>query len=215
MGFDTVIFDLDGTLLNTLDDLADSVNEALEALSCPQRSLEEIRGYIGVGVHYLMKNALPQGADDEKIEEAVLQFQKFYRKNMSNKTKPYDGICSLLEELWERGIKMAVVSNKSDGNVKKLVGALFGEYIKIAVGERAHRKRKPAPDSVNEVIKLLDTVPDRVLYIGDTEVDMETAKNAGVHAVGVTWGFRNRKNLQEAGAQSIIDSPKEIMLFFQ
>ena len=209
----TVLFDLDGTLLNTLFDLADSVNFVLRNNGYKERSTEEIRSFLGEGVKNLMTLALPKGISEDIIDKYVLDFKEYYAKNMRNKTAPYDGIMELLKELKSKGIKIGVVSNKYDKAVKELCLEYFGNLIDIAVGEREGIAKKPAPDSVFEAMRELNAEKEDVLYIGDSDTDMETAINTGVSSVGVTWGFRDEKLLVETGATYIARKPEDILKF--
>ncbi len=209
----TIIFDLDGTLLNTLFDLADSTNFALELNGYPKRTVEEVRQFVGNGVKNLMIRALPKNVGEDVIEKCLGDFKEHYAKNMRNKTAPYDGIMELLKELKSKGIKIGVVSNKYDKAVKELCLEYFGNLIDIAVGEREGIAKKPAPDSVFEAMRELNAEKEDVLYIGDSDTDMETAINTGVSSVGVTWGFRDEKLLVETGATYIARKPEDILKF--
>lgn len=208
---DTIIFDLDGTLLNTLDDLMDSTNYALAQCGFPVRNYSQIRSYVGNGVRLLIERAVPKGVDADKIEECLKIFTAHYDKNMSNKTRPYDGIEDMLTKVKERGFKSAVVSNKYDAAVKELVGTLFGKYIGLAIGESETVKKKPSPDGVLAALKQLNSQRERTVYVGDSDVDAMTAQNSGLKFVGVTWGFRDRDLLKSMGAKAIIDSPDMLL----
>ena len=207
----TFIFDLDGTLLNTINDLADSTNFAIEKNGYKKRTVEEIRRFVGEGVRTLMIRALPSGVDDSVIDQCIKDFKEYYSKNMRNKTVPYEGIMALLKTLKDNNMKVGVVSNKFDRAVKELCKDYFGDLIDIAVGEREGIAKKPAPDSVVEALRILDSKKECVLYIGDSDTDMETAKNAGVDSIGVTWGFRDREVLIETGAKYIVEKPLDIL----
>jgi len=209
--YDTVLFDLDGTLLNTLDDLADSVNYALRAKGYPTRTTEEVRRFIGNGVAVLMKRAVPEGTDQAKIDEALECFRAHYKENMRNKTKPYDGIIPLLEELKRRGIRTAIISNKYHDAVGQLAREEFPGLFDAAFGESETLRPKPAPDIVNAAMDALGAKKERTLYVGDSDTDGITACNAGLFFVGVSWGFRDRDVLEEAGAGAVIDKPKELL----
>lgn len=211
MKFDAVIFDMDGTLLNTLDDLADSVNAMLEGRGYPLRTKEEVRGFVGNGVHALIALSLPDGRENPAFEECLADFIERYKKNLQNKTAPYPGIPELLERLDLLGMKLGVVSNKFDSAVKKINQLYFGNRIPVAVGESENMRKKPAPDSVYAALAEMDAHPGRTLYVGDSEVDVQTAKNAGLPCVGVTWGFRDREVLEREGADWIINKPEELM----
>lgn len=211
MNFDTAIFDLDGTLLNTLDDLADSVNAVLEQHGFPRRAVDEIRQFVGNGVPLLIERAVPAGTAPKIREQCLAGFKAHYQQNMYNKTAPYPGIPKLLNALREQGVKIAVVSNKFDAAVKKLCSLYYGSAIAVAIGESADVRKKPAPDSVFRALKELNAQPERALYIGDSDVDIQTAKNSGLTSVGVTWGFRDRELLEREGAQYIIDTPAQLL----
>ena len=208
---DTVIFDLDGTLLNTLDDLADAVNYALAKYGYPVRQLAEIREFVGNGVRNLIELSVPGGLEDPQLEECLRTFKEFYSQNMQKKTCPYQTIPELLEVLSSAGIKMAIVSNKFDTAVKELNQRYFGDYIGVAIGESARIHKKPAPDCVFEALKELHSDTHCAVYVGDSEVDVRTARNAGIPCVGVTWGFRDKEVLMKEEAEYIIDCPLELM----
>jgi len=209
--YDTIIFDLDGTLLNTLEDLTDSVNYALELYGYPKRTIEEIREFVGNGVARLIALAVPGGVDDPYYKECLEANKKYYTENMSNKTVPYKGIMDLLAQLKKENYKLAVVSNKMDKVVKGLVQKFFGEYVQVAIGETDNISKKPAPDTVLKALDELRSSPDKTIYVGDSEVDVKTAKNSGLICVGVTWGFRNRDVLEKEGADFIINEPMELI----
>ena len=208
--YNTIIFDLDGTLLNTLEDLKDSLNHTLTKHDFPTRTLEEVRRFVGNGVKTLIRRATPDSCTEEEIELYYHEFTTYYNKSMMNKTRPYDGIIELLLELNRYNYKLAVVSNKYDQAVKYLVKYYFKDLITVAIGEKPSIKRKPAPDSVYTAIKELKSDLSSTIYVGDSDVDMKTANNAGIPSIGVTWGFRSREVLNKAGANYIIDTPKEI-----
>jgi phosphoglycolate phosphatase len=209
--YDTVIFDLDGTLLNTLDDLTDSVNYAMDVYGFPCREIEEVRRFVGNGVGRLIELSIPDGLNNPQYEKCLADFRNHYSGNMQNKTAAYKEINGLLEELSEKGYKLAIVSNKFDKAVKGLNQVYFGEYIKVAIGESENIRRKPAPDTVFQALEELDSTADRAVYVGDSEVDVKTAKNSGIVCVGVTWGFRGRAVLEQEGADFIIDRPQELL----
>lgn len=206
-----VVFDLDGTLLDTLGDLRSAVNAALRMRSLPSRSREEVCAFVGNGVRNLMKRALPQGSSEEEIDNALADFKAYYAKHLCDETRPYDGIPELLTQLRQRGIKTAVLSNKLDSASRQLIEHYFPGQIDVVFGERAGIPRKPDPASCNEVISLFGIPKDQILYVGDSDVDMRTAKNAGLTAVGVTWGFRERSVLRDGGADILIDCPTQLL----
>ncbi|MDD4924098.1 MAG: HAD-IA family hydrolase [Dehalococcoidales bacterium] len=208
--YKAVIFDMDGTLLDTLEDITDSVNYALGSLGFAQRDLSEIRSYVGNGVIRMMELSFPDGTQNPLFNDAVSLFKRHYAKNCRNKTRPYDGIMELLELLIERGYKTAVISNKYDTAVKELNQFYFSDYIPIAIGESSDIKRKPAADMLLAALNRLSVPGEEAIYIGDSEVDIETAKNAGVDCISVAWGFRDRDWLVSHGAKTIVDSPEEL-----
>ncbi len=211
MTYNTVIFDMDGTVLNTLEDLKDSVNYALDQMGYPSRTLDEVRRFVGNGARLLIERAVPTGTTKEACDKCLDIYSKHYATNMQNKTKPYDGIIDLLKELKNRKYKLAIVSNKFDTSVKALCKDHYDEYIKVAIGESQNVARKPAPDSVFTAMKELGSKGEESIYVGDSDVDVQTAHNAGLKCVGVTWGFRSREILLNAGADYIIDKPMELI----
>lgn len=204
---DTVIFDLDGTLLNTLEDLRNSTNFALSEFGFPERSLEEVRSFVGNGVRKLIERAVPQSCDKETTEKCLEIFKKNYSENMYNNTAPYNSILEILKDLRNNGLKIGVVSNKFDSAVKELCKKYFEDLVDIAIGQAGDVPKKPAPDGVLKAIKLLGA--ENIVYVGDSGVDVQTAKNANIPCIGVTWGFRDKKDLK--GADFIIDNPHDII----
>jgi len=209
--YDTVIFDLDGTLLDTLSDLTDSVNYALNLYGFPCRSITEVKSFVGNGAARLMELSVPSGFNNTQYEKCLADFRKHYSENMRNKTRAYKGIMELLEKLSKEGYKLAIVSNKFDKAVKGLNRLCFEEFVKVAIGESENVSRKPAPDTVFKALGELGSTACKSIYVGDSEVDVKTAKNAGIVCVGVTWGFRGREVLEKEGADYIIDSPEELL----
>lgn len=207
------IFDLDGTLLYTLEDLKDSVNFALNKFNYPERTLDEIRVFVGNGVRLLMERALPQGAANPDFERCLECFKEHYAQNMYNKTKPFDGIEKMLVALKARNYRIAVVSNKFDAAVKELCKTYFGQKVELAIGESESEgiRKKPYPDSVLKAMKLLDCDFNKTFYIGDSEVDIETAKNSGLQCISVTWGYKDEKYLKAHGANLIAHKPSDIL----
>lgn len=206
----TIIFDLDGTLLYTLEDLTDSTNYALSKFGYHERDIEEIKTFVGNGVSLLIERAIPKGKDNPDFESCLALFKEHYSNNMYNKTKPYDGIIDLLTKLKQNNYNIAVVSNKFDEAVKSLVDKYFKNYVDIAVGQRENIAKKPAPDSVNEVIRILNVEREECIFVGDSEVDIETAANAGIPCLSVIWGYKNIDFLYEHGASTLIYSPEDI-----
>ncbi len=211
MSYHTIIFDLDGTLLDTLADLADSVNAVLSAGGFPLRTLEEVRSFVGNGVGRLVHLSLPAETSSEVETACLEQFRAHYLGNMAHKTAPYPGILSMLETLKERGYALAVVSNKFDGAVKRLCQTYFGDRLAVAVGESEGVARKPAPDTVFRVLETLQVPAEGAVYVGDSEVDLLTAQNAGLPCISVGWGFRDRAFLMEHGAVQVVDSPADLV----
>lgn len=209
--YKTVIFDLDGTLLNTLEDLRDSTNYALGCLGYPERNLEEIRTFVGNGIRKLIERAVPEGTAISEIDKVFDKFRPYYMEHSREKTCPYDGIMEVLDYLKKNGYQMAIVSNKSDAAVKDLAKYYFGNYISVAIGEREGINRKPAPDSVFEAMRLLNADAKTSVYVGDSDVDRQTAANAGLTCVSVTWGFRDGEELRKLKPQYIIREPKKLI----
>ena len=207
-----VIFDLDGTLLNTLDDLADSTNYALSKFGYPTRTIEEVRQFVGNGVAKLIERAIPDGKNNHNFEKCLAIFKENYAQNMYNKTAPYNGIIEMLSNLKSKGIKIAVVSNKFDLAVKELCKKYFEGFIDFAAGENEAQgiKKKPAPDTVISVLNEFNFAPEDAVYVGDSDVDIMTAKNSKMPCISVTWGFRDEKFLLENGATILINAPSEI-----
>ena len=208
--YDAVIFDLDGTLLNTLEDLQGSVNYALAAYQMPQRSLEEIRRFVGNGVQRLIELAVPQKTSEEMLEGVFSSFKEHYAIHCNDKTDLFPGIQELLVRLKAEGFRTAIVSNKLQEGVDALYKQYFEKNIEVAIGAREGIRKKPAPDSVFEAMKLLDAHKKRTVYIGDSEVDIATAHNAGLPCITVTWGFRNKQEQEEAGGDVFAETPEEI-----
>ena len=209
----TVIFDLDGTLLNTLDDLTASVNFSLASFSLPTRTREEIRSFVGNGIATLINRAI--GYDHPNFAEILQTFREHYGAHCKDQTKEYDGITPLLLELKARGVQTAVVSNKADFAVKTLSKEYFANLLQEAVGENeaAGIAKKPAPDSLLAVMKKLKAEKATTVYIGDSEVDIQTAKNAGVDCISVVWGFKDEAFLKANGAKTLVSKPREILDF--
>lgn len=206
----TVIFDLDGTLLDTLEDLWAAVNYALTSCDMPARSLDEVRRFVGNGIKMLMIRAVPGGEDNPDFNKAFETFKQYYGVHCNDTTKPYDGITELLQELKNEGYDVAIVSNKIDSAVKDLNNRYFSQ-VEVAIGDRENMKRKPEPDSVRLALKELGRTQDEAVYVGDSDVDLLTAKNAGLPCISVLWGFRDRKFLSEHGAQTFVEKPIEIL----
>ena len=202
-----VIFDLDGTLLNTLGDLCDSVNFVLRSYSLPERSLEEVNSFIGNGIGELIRRSLPADAQD-KFNDALDKFREYYGEHSNVKTCVYDGLIEVLTSLRAEGYRIGVVTNKVDFAAKALCKEYFGELIDIAIGDRPECPRKPAPDAVFEAMEIMGV--DSAIFVGDSDVDIATAKNAGVPCIAVTWGFRDRAFLEEHGGEIFAHDADEL-----
>lgn len=207
MKYSTVIFDLDGTLLDTLDDLADAANAALTAHNCPARTREEVCAFVGNGVRKLIERATPGGADNPDCEAILADFKAAYSACCRNKTAPYPGVIDLLSRLRDDGVRVAVVSNKFDDAVRELCTHYFGDLVTVAVGECATVRKKPAPDAVFETLHRLGADASGAVYVGDSDVDILTARNAGLPCISVTWGFRTGEFLTAHGAAVLTDTP--------
>lgn len=211
MKYNTYIFDLDGTLLDTLQDLANAVNHAMREMKYPERTVDEVRRFIGNGIRMLIKRASPQGISDKDYEKTLAIFTAYYLEHIADFTKPYDGIAEVIKTLKSKGCKVAVVSNKADEAAKKVVKDYFGDIFDMVVGKMDRFPSKPEPDSVLYVIETLGADKDKCIYSGDSEVDVQTAHNAGLPCVGVTWGNRDVSELIAAGAEYIAEKPNEIL----
>lgn len=205
-----VVFDLDGTLLNTLDDLAAAVNAALAAHGMPSRTRDEVRSFIGDGVAKLIERAMPKGADATAQSAVLDAFRAYYAEHNLDTTAPYDGILPTLARLRDAGIAIAVVSNKLESATEALRRHFFADTIGVAVGDTPDRPRKPAPDGTLLALARLGVPADEAVFIGDSDVDVLTATNAGLPCLGVTWGFRDADVLRAAGANHLIDTPMQI-----
>lgn len=207
-----IIFDMDGTLLDTLEDLYRSTNAALVQYGFPERTLEEVRRFVGNAARNLMRQAIPQGEENPHFEECLQAFKIHYGEHLNDHTGPYDGILELLEQLSREGVPMAIVSNKPDFAVRELKERYFGGLISVAIGESERVRRKPAPDTVEQAAERLGVRLEDCIYVGDSEVDLLTAKNCGIPCVSVTWGFRSRELLISLGAEHMAEDTEE--LFF-
>lgn len=207
----TLVFDMDGTVLDTLQDLTDSVNFALTSHGKPARSKDEVRRFLGNGIRALVLAAVPAATPEEEFTAIFDDFQRHYLEHCLDKTAPYEGILPMLEELQRAGYKMAVVSNKVHPAVVELNERFFGSLIPIAIGESEAVRRKPLPDGVNAALEALGSTREESVYIGDSEVDFATAQNAGLPCVSVLWGFRDRDFLENIGATCFISHPSQLL----
>ncbi len=209
--YSTYIFDLDGTLLNTLRDLAGSCNHALRKHNMPERSMEEVRRFVGNGVRKLIERAVPEGTPKEQTEIVLACFRQHYLEHNMDTTAPYDGIPQLLHELRRRGKNIAVVSNKFYDATQQLCRHFFPDTVSVAIGEREDIRKKPAPDTVIEALRQLDVSREGAVYIGDSEVDVLTARNCNIPCISVLWGFRDKVFLLQNGADCFVEKPMEIL----
>ena len=211
--YKTIIFDLDGTLLNTLNDLADSVNEMLNAHQWPNHPIEAYKTFVCDGAEMLIRRAIPDNKfDDEQIKQLTREYKSIYKNRMFLKTKPYDGIMNLLAELKKRSYSINVLSNKPHQETVMIVEKVLNYYkFDIIQGAQNEVPKKPNPAAALMIAQQLKILPNKVLYVGDTNVDMQTAVNAGMFGVGVLWGFREKKELEDSGAKIIISQPKELL----
>ena len=207
-----VVFDLDGTLLDTLDDLAASTNAALEKNGMPVRTTQEVRSFVGNGIGNLIARALPDRGMEHPQYQAVLDaFVAHYAEHSRDNTKPYDGIMDMLDALEQKGVKLAIVSNKVDFAVKELSTLYFGQRMMASIGDHPSRARKPAPDSVFAALQIMGVTAEEAVYVGDSDVDVFTGHNAGMPCCAVTWGFRSEESLIAAGADYVAHTPQELL----
>ena len=210
MPYQTAVFDLDGTLLDTLEDLYLATNHALTRHGLPCRSRDEVRLFVGNGVEMLIRRAVPAGTDGETTLAVLADFKTAYAAICEDHTRPYDGILDMLTALREREIRVAVVSNKFDAATKQLCAKYFGDLVEVAIGERAGVRKKPAPDTVYEALKELGVTLEGAVYIGDSDVDIQTARNCGMPCISVTWGLRDKGFLRQSGAETLVDTPESL-----
>lgn len=209
MKYTTVIFDLDGTLLDTLDDLTDSVNYAMSSMGWPLRDKKDVRFFLGNGIKRLMELCSPNGIDEEEFDKAFATFKAYYDEHNQDKTAPYAGVVEAMAHFKEQGIKMAIVSNKVHDAVLALRDKFF-PYVEVAIGDAPGMARKPEPDSCYKALELLGSTKEESVYIGDSEVDLLTAKNSGLDCITVLWGFRDKDYLIENGATTFVETPEEL-----
>lgn len=208
--YELAVFDMDGTILYTLDDICNGVNEALVRHGLPRRDIDSIRRNIGHGIRHEIESSVPKGTDESVIDAVFHDFHAWYEVHCNDNTRPYDGIVELLQSLKEEGIRCAVVSNKADYAVKALSDIHFRGLMEASVGEMEGIARKPAPDEVDEVLRLTGVDRKKAVYIGDSEVDIETARNAGMDCIAVSWGYRDRWMLEASGAEVIADNVEQL-----
>ncbi len=211
MRYTTVLFDLDGTLMDTLEDLCDSVNHILRERGFPERSSDQIRMALGNGARVLLAKSLPDGEATPGFEEMLSDYDKYYLAHNTIKTKPYEGVHQMLRSLSAKEFKLGVVSNKSDAAAKELVRRFLGDVVSVVIGESRSIRRKPAPDTVLAALRELDSSPWESVYVGDSEVDIKTAAAAKMDCISVAWGFRSRDFLEAAGAKYIAEKPEDVL----
>lgn len=207
----TIIFDLDGTLLNTIDDISDSMNSTLTHFNKPRRTLAEIKSFVGNGARQLVKLSVPTNTSEEEVDDIFNYYLNHYKENIQKKTRPYDGVFELLEALHIEGYNLAILSNKPDNGVKELNKQYFSTYITYAFGETAGIPKKPAKDGVLRAISAMNVDINSCIYVGDSEVDVMTAKNSNIPSIACTWGFRTRDELILHNPTYLVDKPLEIL----
>ncbi len=208
--YDAVLFDLDGTLLNTLEDLTAAVNHTLRAYGYPAREADEVRAFVGNGVRKLIERVLPGGAGDPNMEPALAAFKQYYTEHCDVQTRPYDGVLEAMAALREAGLRLAIVSNKNDEAVRALSRIYFGSLVNAAVGGRDGVPRKPAPQMPQLALEALGAAPERTLFVGDSDVDMATAQGAGMDCMLVSWGFRDGEALAALAPRYLVSDPAEM-----
>lgn len=211
MKYEVLVFDMDGTILNTLEDLWNCTNYALRAHQMPERTLEEVRHFVGNGIQKLVERATPDGATAEEVASVLSTFKSYYKDHCADTTRPYEGITEVIREARQRGYRTAVVTNKADFAAQELAEEYFPGLFDLVVGEKAGIKKKPAPDTVEQVLHTLGIEKKKAVYIGDSDVDCQTAHNAKVDLIAVKWGFREEEVLIENGAKTIVSTPQEIL----
>ena len=207
----TILFDLDGTLLNTLEDLKNSVNFALKKFGYSEKTLEQIRASVGNGLRRLIELSVPEGTSSETVDAVLAAMKLHYQGHCAVKTAPYPGILELLNQLKAAGFRMAIVSNKAAPMTEQLRQKFFAAQVPFAFGESAELRRKPWPDMPLAALKQLGSTAETSVYVGDSEVDVQTAKNAGIPCLSVGWGFRSAQELHEAGVSEIFNTPQELL----
>ena len=210
MKYTYVLFDMDGTVLNTLDDLTDSVNHSLSLHGMPEVSSADVAHFLGNGARHLIECCVPEDTAPAETEKVLADYLPYYKAHCRIKTAPYPGIPELMRRLKDHGIKIAIVSNKPDAATKELSELFFKGLIEVTIGEAPGIMRKPAPDTVLEALRLLHADRSECVYIGDTEVDIQTAKNAGMDCISVLWGFRNKQELLASGAGILVETPEAL-----
>jgi len=213
--YNTIIFDLDGTLLDTLTDLEECLNHTLKNYNLKCLTKDEVRGFLGNGMEKLVELAVPNGLNNPLFNEIYASFKEYYFQNSTKHTLPYNEVIELLKALKEKNYKLGIVSNKADSAVKDLCKTFFSDFINVAIGEKETTRRKPYPDAIFEAIKLLNADISHCLFVGDSEVDILTAKNASVDCISCSWGFRSAESLKENNAKIIISHPLELLEYLK
>lgn len=208
--YDTILFDLDGTLLDSLEDMKDSVNYVMRQFGFPEHALEEVRSFIGNGIRKLIERSVPAGTDGETCERALAMYRGYYNDHCMIKTHPYEGISELLQNLKSDGYRLAIVSNKNAEAVKLMRQRYFDGVIDVALGQTDNIPKKPDPSMVSAALEALQATPQRAVYVGDSEVDIQTAKNSGLDCITCLWGFRSEEFLMEHAAQKTVRSAQEL-----
>ena len=215
MKYTTIVFDCDGTLLDTLTDLRNAVNYVLRTHDLPERSVPEVKVALGNGVAHLMRQSLPNSISEAEFNTYLDEFKAYYGEHLQDYTAPYPGMLDVLDTLRAKGYKLAIVSNKIQEGITPLNKEYFGDRLPVAIGERPGLQRKPAPDMVLQVLKELGSTQDESIYIGDSEVDVATAKNSGLLCIGVTWGFRDEQLHKDLGVKYIARKAEDIVTIIE
>ena len=215
MKYTTIVFDCDGTLLDTLTDLRNAVNYVLRAHDLPERSVSEVKAALGNGVAHLMRQSLPDSISEAEFNTYLDEFKAYYGEHLQDYTAPYPGMLDVLDTLRAKGYKLAIVSNKIQEGITPLNKEYFGDRLPVAIGERPGLQRKPAPDMVLQALKELGSTQDESIYIGDSEVDVATAKNSGLLCIGVTWGFRDEQLHKDLGVKYIARKAEDIVTIIE
>ena len=211
MRYDAYLFDLDGTLLDTLDDLTAAVNHVMTSFGLATHTRDEVRGFVGNGIRNLMERSIPQGQSNPCFEDAFHLFETYYTAHCNEQTRPFDGMPELLRNLRDAGCQLAIISNKNDAAVKELAHHYFADTVSTAIGVSAAVRRKPAPDTVLSAMREFGCTAKRALYIGDSDVDKITADNAAIDCALVTWGYRDRELLESMKARYLVDTPMQLL----
>lgn len=215
MKYDAILFDMDGTVVDSLQDICDAVNHAMRHYDLPEFEPEQIKPQLGYGAWQLLRRVLPADAADTFVDEVLEYYKPYYAEHTGDKTRPYAGVLPMMERLRAQGLRLAIISNKPDSAVQPLVTSYFADLVDLAVGETPAVRRKPWPDMIESAARRLGVDMKRCLYVGDSEVDIDTAKNAGIDCAAVTWGFRSREELVRAGATVIVDTPEKLTAYIE